>query len=113
MDRLPSALNLSPDQFAAQYAFPKPGPDDLVVMSCRTNTRSAWAAALAQDSGLLRCVVYRQGVYGWRLDPAVKVYRGYKMYDPPPEPEAFQLEQPDLAAAAAELAAFGVVGVAM
>jgi rhodanese-related sulfurtransferase len=108
VDRLPSALALSPENFLAQYHFPKPSIDDLVVMSCRTNVRAAWAAALAQDAGLMQCVVFRQGVYGWRLDSSVKVYRGYKQFDPPPEPEPFQLEQADIGAGAAELAALGI-----
>lgn len=45
----------------------------------RTNVRAGWAAQLAQDSGLSRVLVLRQGVYGWRLDPAVKPYRGYRL----------------------------------
>ena len=112
MDRLANALSLPSDQFFSQFGFSKPGSDDLVIMSCRTNTRAAWAATLAQDAGLVRCVVYQQGVYGWRIDPAVKVYRGYKLYDPPPEPEPFLLEQPDFGSGTAELAALGVVGIA-
>jgi rhodanese-related sulfurtransferase len=103
VDQLPAALALPPELFAEQYRFPKPRAGDLVIMSCRTNTRAAWAAQLAQDAGLRRAVVYRQGVYGWRLDPAVKAYRAYKLLDPPPEPEAFQVEAADLAVGAAEL----------
>lgn len=79
-------------------------------MSCRTNTRAAWAAQLAQDAGLPRCLVYRQGVHGWRLDPSVKVYRGYKLFDPPPEPEAFVVEETDREAGVAELRALGAFG---
>lgn len=79
------------------------------MMSCRTNTRAAWAAQLAQDAGLSRTVVYREGVYGWRVDASVKVYRGYKLFDPPPEPEPFQVEQPDLMAGATELAGLGML----
>jgi len=92
-----------------RHRFPKPEPEDLVVMSCRTNTRAAWAAQLAQDAGLSRCVVYRQGVYGWRLDPAVKVYRGYKLFDAPPDLEAFTVEEADLDAGRAELQALVLV----
>lgn len=109
VDRLPSALHLSSGEFAAQYGFPKPQPDDLVVMSCRTNTRAAWAAAVAQDAGLQRCLVYKQGVYGWRLDPGVKVYRGYKLFDGPPEPEQVGGEEVDVVAGAAELGSLGIL----
>jgi hypothetical protein len=74
----------------------------------RTNTRAAWAAQLAQDMGLRRCLVYRQGVYGWRLDQCVQAYKGYKVLDPPPEPEAFQLESIDVQRGLRELQALGL-----
>lgn len=32
-----------------------------------------------------------QGVYGWKLSPAVKSYRSYEKWDQPPEPEPFQV----------------------
>jgi len=41
---------------------------------------------LAQNVGL-----DMQGVYGWKLSPAVKSYRSYEKWDPPPEPEPFQV----------------------
>ena len=59
-DQLPAALRLSEEQWQQQYRFPKPRPHDPVVMQCRTNRRAAWAAQLAQDSGLHNCLVYRQ-----------------------------------------------------
>ena len=31
-----------------------------------------------------------KGAYGWRLSPAIKAYRSYEKWDPPPEPEPFQ-----------------------
>lgn len=34
LDQLPAALTLPADQFSASYSFPKPGPDDLVIMTC-------------------------------------------------------------------------------
>lgn len=105
VDQLPSALALPAQEFAELYRFPKPRPDELVIMSCRTNTRAAWAAALAQEAGLFHTAVYRGGVVGWRLDPSVKVYRGYKLLDPPPEPEPFQLDSVDVGAGASELEA--------
>ncbi|KAI3438095.1 hypothetical protein D9Q98_000537 [Chlorella vulgaris] len=108
VDQLPSALCLGPDQFLRQYRFAKPGPEDLVVFSCRTNTRAGWAAQLAQDAGLQRCLVLRQGVYGWRLDPAVKPYRGYRLQDAPPDAEPFQLEAVNAEAGRQELAQLGI-----
>lgn len=39
-------------------------------------------------NGLKPCV---QGVYGWRFSPSVKAYRSYEKWDPPPEPEPFQV----------------------
>ena len=53
-------------------------------------------------------MVYRQGVCGWRLDPAVKPYRGYSVLDPPPEPEPFTLEPVNSEAGRRELSALGV-----
>ncbi|PSC72095.1 outer dynein arm-docking complex subunit 3 isoform B [Micractinium conductrix] len=92
VDQLASALALPPDQFTAQYRFPKPSPEDLVVFSCRTNVRAGWAAQLAADAGLPHSLVLRCGVYGWRIDPAVKPYRGYRLQEAPPEAEAFTVE---------------------
>ena len=35
--------------------------------------------------------VMLQGAYGWRLSPTVKAYKSYEKWDPPPEPEGFQV----------------------
>ena len=53
--------------------------------------------------------VFAKGVYGWRVDPGVRPYRGYKALDPPPEPEPFTAEAPNAKAGWAELAALGVM----
>ncbi|KAK9829026.1 hypothetical protein WJX72_003487 [[Myrmecia] bisecta] len=106
--QLPSALQMSSDQFQQTYHFPKPSAEDCVVMQCRTNRRAAWAAQLAKDAGLQCCLVYRQGVYGWRLQPAIKAYKSYEKGDPPPEPEAFQMEAINVGAAREELAHLGL-----
>lgn len=50
----------------------------------------------------------RQGVYGWRLDPSVKPYRGYKLQDAPPEAEPFQVEPINVEAGRVELAQLGI-----
>jgi hypothetical protein len=80
----------------------------LLLPAGRTNTRSGWAAQLAADSGLQHCLVLQQGVYGWRLDPAVKPYPGYKLQDAPPEAEAFQVEAVNAEQGLHELAQLGV-----
>jgi hypothetical protein len=81
------------------------------VCSCaagRTHQRAAWAAQVAKDSGLQRCLVYRQGAYGWRFDPNVKPYRGYRLMEAPPPAEPFQLEAPSPEAGVQELAHLGI-----
>ena len=75
----------------------------------RTNTRSGWAAQLAADAGLQRCLVLRQGVYGWRLDAGVRAYRGYCLQDAPPEAEPLPaVEVVNAEQGRAELAQLGV-----
>lgn len=74
----------------------------------RTNTRAGWAAQVARDAGLQRCLVLRQGVYGWRLDPAVKPYRGYRLQDVPPEAEPFTVELLNVEAGRRELASLHI-----
>ena len=59
-DQLPAALGMAPREWEAAYRSAKPGPEDWVVMACRTNKRAAWAAQVAQDSGWQRVLVYRQ-----------------------------------------------------
>ncbi|GAB4819012.1 hypothetical protein N2152v2_006058 [Parachlorella kessleri] len=93
LDQLPSAFMLDSEQFVRLYSFRKPTPDDLLIMSSRTNNRSAWAAQVAKDAGLQRCLVHRQGVYGWHFDPSVLPYRRYSMLDAPPDPEPFQVDE--------------------
>ena len=82
--------------------------DNPLFSSGRTHTRAAWAAQLAQDAGLARCLVFRGGACGWRGDPSVRAYRGYRLLDPP-EPEPARVDPFDAAAGAAELAALGIV----
>lgn len=43
VDQLPSALALPPDQFAAQYSFAKPGPEDLLILCCEC-AGACWCA---------------------------------------------------------------------
>ncbi len=62
-EQLPAALGMGPREWEAAYRSPKPGPDDWVVMACRTNKRAAWAAQVAQDAGWPRVLVYRQAPF--------------------------------------------------
>ena len=62
------------------------------------------AALLPCSNGL-----HLQGVYGWRLHPAVQVYSSYEKGDPPPEPEAFDVERVDANAAMTDLAQLGLL----
>ena len=50
----------------------------------------------------------QQGVYGWRVDAAVKPYPGYKLQDAPPEAEAFEVEAVDAEQGLHELAQLGI-----
>jgi len=109
VDQIPAALQLPEDAWHKAYGFRKPGPEDVLVMQCRTNRRAAWAAQVCADEGFSSCFVYKSGVYGWRLDPSVKAYASYEVGDPPPEPEPFHVEAPDPAAAAKELVAAGLM----
>ena len=64
---------------------------------------------MAKDAGLQRCLVHRQGVYGWHYEPSVLPYRRYAMLDPPPEPEPFSVEEPDVEAGRLQLAQLGLL----
>ena len=72
-------------------------------MCCRTNSRASWAAQIAIELGYRNCIVYGQGVSGWKLDPAVSSYQGYELGQEPPEPEEFEREHIDYAHGVAEL----------
>ena len=50
-----------------------------------------------------------QGVYGWRLQPEVKVYSSYEAGDPPPEPEDVETDVVDHSAARTELVQLGIM----
>lgn len=69
-DQLPAALNMAPREWEAAYRCAKPGPEEWLVMQCRTNRRAAWAAQVAQDAGWPRVLVYRQvGVTLLSIEP--------------------------------------------
>lgn len=104
VEQFASALELSPEVFAARYGFSKPAADAVVVLHGRTSHRSSWAAVLGADAGLRRCYVYAQGTYGWRASPDVAVYEAFDVTQPPPEPEQVASEALDTAAGRVEVA---------
>lgn len=79
MDQLGAAFQASTVEWQQLYRCEKPAQDSLLVMQCRTNRRACWAAQLAVDAGYVRVLVYRQGVYFWRLDGTVKPYGSYEV----------------------------------
>ncbi|CAK0784964.1 hypothetical protein CVIRNUC_008169 [Coccomyxa viridis] len=107
-DQLPAALKMAPRDWEQVYRSTKPCLDDWLVMQCRDNKRATWAAQIAQDQGWPRVLVHREGVYGWRVHPAVRSYASYKKGEPPPEPEPFQSEPLDAGRSKFELAQLGM-----
>eukprot|EP00850_Spirogloea_muscicola_P006137 SM000029S10432 [mRNA] locus=s29:52280:54529:- [translate_table: standard] len=109
VDQWPGALALDEKAWVQRYHFPKVAKDDVIILQCRTSRRSTWAAQVAHDAGYSRCFVYKQGVYGWRLDPAVMSYDSYEEEEPPPTPREFEVEAVDWASAEQELAQLGLL----
>jgi hypothetical protein len=61
-------------------------------------------------TGYTDVLVYKDGVYGWRLDEDVRPYPSYDVDEPVPEPEVdFKVETIDEDAAVAELRVLGVL----
>ena len=83
-----------------------------MLISCGVvviSRRAAWAAQVCADKGFASCFIYTNGAYGWHLDPAIKSYASYEHGDVPPEPEPFEVETVDLAAAMKELKGAGLL----
>lgn len=93
------------------HASPAPATCLTCTIACagRTNNRSAWAAQLAKDAGLQRCLVHRQGVYGWHFEATVLPYRRFGVAEPPPDPEPFQAEETDAGAGRLQLSLLGLL----
>ena len=51
---------MAPEAWEDAFHFPRPSSGDWVVMQCRTNKRATWAAQVAADAGLQRCLIYKQ-----------------------------------------------------
>ena len=103
VEQLPRALAMSTEEWGRTFRFPKPHPSDTLVLHSRRDARARWAAQLAADAGLERCLVLRDGAAGWRFDAAVLPYEPYAEGRPPPEPQRAALEEPDLSDAEEEL----------
>mmetsp|Transcript_23191 Transcript_23191/g.64393 ORF Transcript_23191/g.64393 Transcript_23191/m.64393 type:complete len:331 (+) Transcript_23191:122-1114(+) len=107
--QIPAMLEMSDEECEQTYHFQKPRVSDVLVMQCRTNRRAAWAAQVFADHGYTSCFIYKAGIYGWHLDPAIKSYASYEVDEKPPEPEPFEVETVNLASAVQELAAAGIL----
>ncbi|KAJ7526024.1 hypothetical protein O6H91_17G078200 [Diphasiastrum complanatum] len=103
VEEWPKALAIEELVWKRNYHFLKIGHDDVVILYSRKNKRASWAFQLAKDAGIHRCYVYKQGTFGWRLDPIVLAYDSYDSGDAPPEPTNFTLETIDLETAELEL----------
>lgn len=99
----PKALVMEPSDWERNYGCPKFQKEDLIILYCRMNNQSSWAAQVAHDAGVNRCFVCKGGVLGWRLDATVLPYDGYALGDPPPEPHKFKVETVNYEAAEQEL----------
>ena len=102
-EQLPRALAMGTEEWSRTFRFPKPLAADTLIFHSRSDRRARWAAQLATDAGLERCLVLRDGVSGWRFDTCVKLYEPYQECQPPPQPQPFELEEPDLSDADEEL----------
>jgi len=109
VNELPKALTLSPDAFLAQYQFQKPGPNDLVITSCRSSKRATWAAHLLSEAGYSKVFVHRTGTYGWQFSSSVKPYDEYYLGDEIPPPKEFTKDIMDPSAGLKELEDLGLL----
>jgi rhodanese-related sulfurtransferase len=103
VEQLPRALAMGTEEWSRTFRFPKPHPGDALVLHSRGDGRARWAAQLASDAGLERCLVLREGCAGWRFDACVKLYAPYAEGEPPPPPQPVSPEVPDLDDAEEEL----------
>lgn len=103
VEQLPRALAMGTDEWSRTFRFPKPHAGDTLVFHSRGDGRARWAAQLAADAGLERCLVLRDGCAGWRFDACVQLYEAYKEGQAPPSPQSFSLEEPDVSDAEEEL----------
>ncbi|KAF8064663.1 prmA [Scenedesmus sp. PABB004] len=84
------------------------GPARPGAARCALSTPPACPPPAAR-AGRRSVHVYLDGAWGWRFSAAVQAYQAYAPWQPPPEPEAFAPDHPDVAAGAAELQAAGLL----
>jgi len=109
VSELLGALQCPESDWARRYRFPKPGPGQPVVFTCRTNRRAKWAAQLARDAGYRDVLVHRAGAHGWRLGLGVRAYPAFEEGEMPPTPQASPEEVLDEAAGLADLKSHGLL----
>ena len=110
--RLPAVLRAPAAAFEATHGAPPPGPADAAVFVSRGATRAAWAAVVAVDAGVGRCLAFRAGAAaaGAALGgggPAHHARYGEGGAPPPPLPPP--AAPPAEGAAKAELSELGLV----
>lgn len=86
VDQLPKALLMNDQDWLRALNFPKPGPEDIIVLHCRCRIRAEWAKQLCYDAGLHRCLLYADGISGWHSNDQLKAYDMYQEGEEPPEP---------------------------
>jgi len=111
VNELPKALTLDAAAFQEKYQFPKPGREDVVVTSCRTNKRAIWAAHLLTEAGYSKVFVHHTGTYGWRFSPSVKPYDSYNQGEEIPPPKEFTKEYSDASSGLRELEDLGLISL--
>jgi len=111
VNELPKALTLDAAAFQERYQFPKPGTEDVVITSCRTNKRAIWAAHLLTEAGYTKVFVHHTGTYGWRFSPSVKPYDSYNQGEEIPAPKEFTKEHSDASAGLRELEDLGLISL--
>lgn len=59
------AFHATPEDFLAEYGFPKPRPEDIILCYCQYGPRSLMAAQLLSWMGYLKVLHFRDGYYEW------------------------------------------------
>lgn len=59
------AFHATPEDFKELYGFPKPKPDEVIVLYCQYGPRSLMAAQILSWMGYLKVLHFRDGYYEW------------------------------------------------
>jgi len=74
LDEIEIAFELSEEEFKERYGFDKPSKSDLIILYCRTGSRSGMAAMFLKSKGY-NVKNYQGSVQAWSLiDDNVKMY---------------------------------------